>query len=111
MLKHTIMLKYNAIAVDNTEPELVGLLSKNFTKLTRVTVKPSIQRLTSLPVMLIFTSAGLIVLAASVILMTVESLISPLLSLVQSSQTEIRKKSLAQAQLTSKEAQLCSRIF
>lgn len=105
------MLKYKAIAVDNTEPDLVGLLSKNFTKLTKVAVKSSIQRLTSLPVKLIFTSAGLIVLAVSVILMTVESLISPLLSLIQSSQTEIRKKSLAQAKQTSKEAQLYSRIF
>lgn len=109
MLKYNSMLKYNAIAVDDTEADLVGLLSKNSTKLTRVTVKSTIQRLTSLSVMLIFTSAGLIVLAASVILMTVESLISPLLSPVQSSQTETRKKSLAQAQLLTRESQTCSR--
>ncbi|MFB2834789.1 hypothetical protein [Floridanema evergladense] len=72
-------------------------------------MKSSIQRLTSLPLTLIFTAAGFIVLAASVILMTVESLTSPLLSQAQSFKTGIEKKSFTQAQLDSREQQVCSR--
>lgn len=72
-------------------------------------MKSSIKGLTSLPLMLIFTAAGFIFLVASVILMTVESLISPLLSQVPSSKTGTGKKSFTQAQLPSSEPQICSR--
>lgn len=72
-------------------------------------MKSSMKRLASLPLMLIFTLAGFIVLAVSVILMTVESLILPLLSQAPSSKTETKKKSFTQAQLHSREPQVCSR--
>ncbi|WP_413262019.1 hypothetical protein [Floridanema flaviceps] len=67
------------------------------------------KRLISLPLMLIFTAAGFIVLAVSVILLTVESLISSLWSQAPSSKTETGKKSFTQAQPPSTEPQVRSR--
>ncbi|XWK88410.1 MAG: hypothetical protein U7127_30225 [Phormidium sp.] len=67
------------------------------------------KKLTSLPLILIFTVAGFRVLAVSVILLSVESLISSLLSQAPSSKTETGKKSFTQAQPPSTEPQVRSR--
>jgi len=72
-------------------------------------MKSSIKGLTSLPLMLIFAAAGFIVLVASVILMTVESLISPILSQTPSSKTGTGKKVLLKLNYPSSEPQICSR--
>ena len=72
-------------------------------------MKQPLERLSSLSLMLIFTSAGFIVLVASVILMTVESLISPLLPQTASSKTASWKKSFTKPELSLREPQVCSR--
>lgn len=72
-------------------------------------MKSSVAKISSLPLMLIFTAAGFLVLAASVVIMTVESLISSLMPATPARKAESWKKSFVKSELPSTDAQLCSR--
>lgn len=72
-------------------------------------MKSSRKKLSSLPLMLLFTAAGFIVLVASVILMTVESLISSLTPKVSSAKAGNWKENFVGAESQSIEQQVCSR--
>ena len=73
-------------------------------------MKAPTNKLTSLPLMLLFTASAFIVLAVSVVLMTVESLISALLSQTTTSKKGIGKEAFTlKATLASREVQMCSR--
>lgn len=72
-------------------------------------MKSSVAKISSLPLMLIFTAAGFLVLAASVVMMTVESLISSLMQTTSARKAESWKKSFVKSELASTDPQLCSR--
>jgi len=67
------------------------------------------KKFSSLPLMLIFTAAGFIVLAASVILMTVESLISSLTPKISSAKAGNWKENFVPSKSPSIDPQVCSR--
>lgn len=72
-------------------------------------MKSSRKKLSSLPLMLLFTAAGFIVLVASVILMTVESLISSLIPKIPSAKAGNWKENFVGGESQSIEQQVCSR--